>query len=42
METNVYNRPIAAYLAGQGIDQLLESERIKDDIFKIEHDMWHF
>lgn len=42
METNVYNRPIAAYLAGQGMDQLLESDRIKDDIFKFEHDMWHF
>ena len=42
MESNVYNRPIAAYLSGQGMDMLLESERIKDDIFKYEHDMWHF
>jgi gliding motility associated protien GldN len=42
METNVYNRAIASYLPGQGMEQLLESERIKDDIFKIEHDMWNF
>lgn len=42
MESNVYNRPIAAYLSGQSMEMLLESERIKDDIFKIEHDMWHY
>ncbi|MBI3500493.1 MAG: gliding motility protein GldN [Bacteroidetes bacterium] len=42
MESNVYNRTVTAYLPGQGMDQLLESERIKDDIFKFEHDMWHF
>lgn len=42
MESNVYNRPIVAYLGGQSMEQLLESERIKDDIFKIEHDMWNF
>ena len=42
MESNVYNRPIAAYLSGQSMEMLLESERIKDDIFKIEHDMWNF
>ncbi len=42
MESNVYNRSIAAYLSGQGMEQLLESERIKDDIFKFEHDMWNF
>ena len=42
MESNVYNRPVGAYLAGQGMEQLLEAERIKDDIFKFEHDMWHF
>lgn len=42
MESNVYNRPIAAYLGGQSMEQLLEAERIKDDIFKIEHDMWNF
>lgn len=42
MESNVYNRPIAAYLQGQGMEMLLEAERVKDDIFKFEHDMWHF
>lgn len=42
MESNVYNRSIAAYLSGQSMEQLLEAERIKDDIFKFEHDMWHF
>lgn len=39
-ETNVYNRPIATY--AQGMDGLLEAERIKNDIYKFEHDMWHF
>ncbi len=39
-ESNVYNRPIGAY--AKGIDNLLESDRIKDDIFKLEHDMWDF
>ena len=42
MESNVYNRSIAAYLSGQSMEMMLESERIKDDIFKIEHDMWNF
>jgi gliding motility associated protien GldN len=41
-ESNVYNRPIVGYLGGQGMAQLLESERIKDDIFKMEHDMWNY
>lgn len=39
-ESNVYNRPIQAYT--NGIDALLESERIKNEIFTFEHDMWHF
>ncbi|HTL83209.1 MAG TPA: gliding motility protein GldN [Bacteroidia bacterium] len=39
-ESNVYDRPIYAY--AQGIDAQLESERIKNDIFSYEHDMWHF
>ena len=42
MESNVYNRPIVAYLGGQSMEQLLEAERIKDDIFKMEHDMWNY
>ena len=39
-ESTVYNRPIGAYATG--IESLLESERIKDDIFNIEHDMWNY
>jgi gliding motility associated protien GldN len=39
-ETNVYDRRIAEY--SKGIDALLESDRIKMDIFKWEHDLWHF
>ncbi len=39
-ETNVYKRRIGDYTAG--LDALLESDRIKNDIFKFEHDMWHF
>lgn len=39
-ETNVYNRSIENY--SKGIDALLESDRIKQDIFKWEHDLWHF
>jgi gliding motility associated protien GldN len=39
-ETNVYDRRIAEY--SKGIDALLESDRIKNDIFRWEHDLWHF
>jgi len=39
-ETNVYDRSIERY--SKGIDALLESDRIKNDIFKWEHDLWHF
>ncbi len=39
-ETNVYDRSIAEYQSG--LDALLESDRVKDDIFKFEHDLWHF
>lgn len=39
-ETNVYDRTIQSYYTG--LDALLESDRIKDDIFKMEHDLWHF
>jgi gliding motility associated protien GldN len=39
-ETNVYDRTVSAYYIG--LDALLESDRIKDDIFKMEHDLWHF
>lgn len=39
-ETNVYDRVIIQY--AKGIDALLESDRIKNDIFQFEHDLWHF
>ena len=39
-ESNTYNRSIDKY--SQGIDALLESDRIKGDIFRWEHDLWHF
>jgi gliding motility associated protien GldN len=39
-ESNVYDRNIAEYTSG--IDHLLESERIKQQIFEIEHDLWSY
>lgn len=37
-ESNVYNRAITEYK--QGMDVVLESEDIKEDIFKYESDLW--
>jgi gliding motility associated protien GldN len=39
-ESNVYDRSIQFY--AKGIDALLESDRVKADIFRWEHDLWHF
>jgi len=40
-ESNVYdNREIVNYM--QGVHNLLEAEKIKQDIFNIEHDLWEF
>lgn len=39
-ESNVYDRAIAEYKVG--IDALLESERIKAEVFTMEHDLWNF
>ncbi|MFY9310856.1 MAG: gliding motility protein GldN [Bacteroidia bacterium] len=39
-ESNVYDRYISEYTSG--INALFESERVKEDIFKYEHDLWHF
>lgn len=39
-ESNVMDREISSYALG--IDALLESDRVKDDIFKVEHDAWNF
>lgn len=38
--SNVHDRNNRDFL--KNIDLLLEAERIKDDIFKMEHDLWHF
>lgn len=38
--SNVYDRNNREFL--KSIDLLLEADRIKDDIFKMEHDLWHF
>lgn len=37
---NVYDRPIDAYATG--MDALLESEKIKNEIFMMEQDMWEY
>ena len=39
-ESNVFNRDINP--TWTGIDALLESERIRNEIFTFEHDLWHF
>jgi len=39
-ETNVYNRIILDYKTG--LDALLEADRVKNDIFIWEHDLFHF
>jgi gliding motility associated protien GldN len=38
-ETNVFDRTVNP--SWDGLDALLESERIKKEMFKIEHDVWH-
>ena len=40
-EENVYDRKIEDY-AGTNIDGLLEAERVKNDIFIKEHDLWEY
>ncbi|MEW6468593.1 MAG: gliding motility protein GldN [Bacteroidota bacterium] len=39
-ESNVYDRLIIEY--AQQMAALLESDRVKEDLFIIEHDLWHF
>jgi gliding motility associated protien GldN len=41
-ESNVYDRTIPEYKQGFTLDALLEAERVKEEIFMFEHDMWHF
>ena len=40
-EQNVYNRQIADYTLN-GVEQLLEAEKVKNDIFVMEHDLWEY
>jgi gliding motility associated protien GldN len=39
-ESNVYDRKINEYTTGR--DALLESERVKEELFIFEHDLWHY
>ena len=39
-ESNVYDRKIDDYLSG--LDIMMESEKIKNDIFNFEHDLWQY
>ena len=39
-ESNKYDRKISQYRVG--IDAVLESERIKEEIFHLEHDLWEY
>ena len=39
-EDNTYNRTIASYKTG--LDALLEADKIKENIFNLEHDLWEF
>jgi gliding motility associated protien GldN len=41
-ENNVYDRAIASYKGSNNIEALLEAEKIKNGIFTLEHDLWHF
>ena len=40
MESNIMNREISDYMIG--LDAILESERIQEEIFNIEHDLWEY
>ncbi len=39
-EQNVFDRRISEYAVG--LDALLESDRVKNDLFEFEHDLWEF
>lgn len=39
-ESNVYDRSILGY--AKGVQALLEADRIKQELFEIEHDLWHY
>jgi hypothetical protein len=39
-ESSVYDRKVETYRTG--IDALMESQKIKEDMRTIEHDVWNF
>jgi hypothetical protein len=39
-ESSVMDRSVNEYMVG--LDALLEAERIKTEIFNIEHDLWEY
>ncbi len=39
-ESNIHNRRLQGYLSG--VDLLIESKRINEEIFNFEHDLWEF
>ncbi|HLG02043.1 MAG TPA: gliding motility protein GldN [Bacteroidia bacterium] len=39
-ESNVYDRPVYSYTTG--LDALLESDRIKNELMEMEHDLWQY
>lgn len=39
-ESNVYDRRISEYASG--LDALYEAERVKNELFEFEHDLWEF
>ena len=41
-ESNVFDRTIQDVFKSDGITALLESDRIKAELFNWEHDLWHF
>ena len=41
-ESNVYDRKIQDYLRGQSLEQLLEGNRIREQIRRYESDMWNY
>jgi len=40
MESNIMNREISDYMIG--LDALLEADRISEEMFNIEHDLWEY
>ena len=40
MESNIMNRRISEYMIG--LDALLEGNRIQEEMFNIEHDLWEY